>query len=555
MAGNRTGTALTKTQRNGSGNWPAASSERGAAGALGGTGKERAMAKTNGKLVDPHGDEVVHLHQDVLDADLTASEKVMMAVLRKRAFTTGRITVHYPEIAGLARMPLSTVKNKGGVLERLRKKGWIRGVVKDGACINVRMSPGWTSKSGEPSDFDGGTGTEPVQPDPEKGGTESVPASTESVPGAVLNRYRGGTESVPPSENEEGVKGVQNKDKSEAPVALTGSGPQRPGASLNLKEETACGAGAPVATPSLPPEVEQALRAEAEAWTMQVAETVNRNLVQGRDLRLKQPEGNDPIRVVSMKAEGSKPWRGDVETVYAYAGAWYPDADPVLAFRSVIREPARYRAVRQHIFGHAIRMQASQGYKRPRIKLCSLFRLDNTGKDVPESVHILADCDVGCGNLLQRSHELANGPPRPCTCPPDPEKEAELRWRTDPNGCFAASCWEGCWREASARYAEAKVPKWAYWAYIKERLCGPHGYEHPPVPWILDSIDIDDLEKTYAEQVERGLEYCDNWGAGECDPVPEDVKDPVAEAGADSDGAMPLPPVVPVPEDAGGLVR
>ena len=36
-------------------------------------------------------------------------------------------------------------------------------------------------------------------------------------------------------------------------------------------------------------------------------------------------------------------------------------------------------------------------YDRPRIKLCSLTRLDNTGRDVPRSVHSIGKQDVCAG--------------------------------------------------------------------------------------------------------------------------------------------------------------
>ncbi len=487
-------------------------------------------------LTDAHGDEVLHLHRDILDADLTAAEKIMMAALRKQAFTTGRITLHYPDIAVLAHMPLSTVKNKSGIMDRLRKKGWIRGVVKDGACIKVRMSPGWRSKSGEPSDFDVCAGTEPAAPDPEKGGTEPVPGGTEPVPGAVLNRYQSGTEPVPPSENEDGMKGVESKDESEAPVALTGYGPPRPGAPLNKKEETETANAAPALTPALA----GALRAEAEAWTMQVADCIgsDRKVSWGVDVWLPRP-GRNPLVVLKTEPVGSKPWDEDVRKVYAFAVDRYPDADPVLAFRAVIREPARYKAQRQQILGHALRMQGSQGYDRPQIKLCSLIRLDNSGKDVPDSVHAMGKEDTRSGSLLQRAQDVADTVPVPCFHAPDPQIEADLRRMADRGGLYSAPCWDGCWKEASARFAAAGLPMSAYIDYINGLIMAETAGKSSPRPWLMDSVDPQDMIAVHMQQVEGGLDFCDNWdgGAGQCQDAREteeymerdDGSDPAAD--------------------------
>ena len=473
------------------------------------------MNTTRKKLTDMHGDEIVYMHVDILDADMDSAEKIVMMVLRRMAFPSGWVCQHYKEIAKEARMPLSTVKNKGGVMDRLRGKRWIKGASRDGGCIEVRMAPNWKSKSGEPSDFDGGTGTEPVPQDPENGGTDSVPASTEPVPGTVPNRYRGGTEPVPPSENKEGVKRIQNKEESKAPVALTGSGSENrePGASLIMKEETACGAGTPASAPRLSPELAAALREEARLWTEQVAATLNRGFVRGRNLQLKRRDGRDPVKVVSEKAVGSSPWPKDVEAVYGYAVSRYPDADPVLAFRSVIRACAIYKRFAQAILGHACRMQASKGYARPRIKLCSLLRLDNTGVDVPDSCRETAGIDTGQGNLLERARELESTEPAPvCVRAPDQAIEKELRSLLDPRGRHTDACWDGCWKEASARCAASTVPVRVFVAYVAELGYGDWGYTEKPVPWVADSVDPVDLYNRHAESIEAEHGFCDNWG-------------------------------------------
>lgn len=476
-------------------------------------------------LKDAHGDEVVYMHTDVLDAPLDPAEKIVMMVLRRMAFASGWACQHYREIAKQSRMSLSTVKNTDGVIDRLRRKGWIKGVSRDGKCIEVRMAPNWISKSGAPSAFDDDAeATDAVPESAENPGTEPVPAGTEPVPGVVLNRYRSGTGSVPPSENEKGRKEDRSKKMSEAPVALTGSGSENrdgAGAPLNFKEGTACGAGPAKAESVLTPDLAAALRAEARLWTEQVAQMVNRGLVKGRDLKLKRGVGQDPVKVVSMKAVGSKAWPSELESIYRFAVSSHPDADPVLAFRTVIRACAIRKKCAQAILGHAYRMQASMGYDKPQIKLCSLLRLDNTGKDVPERFLEMEDEArgededevIGRGNLLERAQKLVFcDPPPVCAHAPVPAIEAELRALLDSGGRYLDRCWDRCWMEASARCAASTFPVVSYARYAADIKRSEYGGDAQPVPWIADSLDPEQLFINYAEALDSHDGFCGNWG-------------------------------------------
>ena len=517
------------------------------------------------KLTDAHGDEVMYMHADVLDAELDPAEKIVMMVLRRMAFPTGWVCQHYKDVAKQSRMPLSTVKNKDGVMDRLRNKGWIKGVSRDGECIEVKMSPNWKSKSGEPSEFDDRAAAESVPVSAENPGTESVPAGTEPVPGAVPNRYRTGTEPVPPSDNEKGRK-VKTTKMSETPVALTGSGSIRreeTGASLNFVEKTACGAGTPAAVPRLSPDLAATLRVEARLWTEQVAATLNRGLVKGRDLSLKRPAGQDPVKVVSMKVTGSKPWSSDLEAVYGFAMSRYPAADPVHAFRAVIRACACYKKFAQAILGHAYRMQAAKGYDRPQIKLCSLLRLDNTGKNVPERVLEMEGeaCgevdgeDMGRGNLLERAQNLVYmEPAQVCVHAPVPVIVAELRNLLDYGGRYSDACWDRCWNEASARCAASTVPVVSYARHVAAIKHNEYGGENQPLPWIADSLNPEWLFISHAEARDCDVGLCGNWGGPGEGTVSAPGSDEVAASGDGGDPGDKPSGSPPVSGSAGSAI-
>lgn len=460
------------------------------------------------KMTDIHGNEYVPLHTDLIEADLAASDKIVMAVLRKLAFATGEVSMHYAGISEQSRTPLSSLKNKNGIMARLRGKGWIRGAPKDGACISVRMAPNWISKTGAGQDFSGAAAGSAPDPD------------TEPVPEPVPNRYRAGTEPVPPSETNSRTI-VGDYSISGAPVALAGSGSgsgTEAGAPPDKTKSKKRGPGKPVRIPGLTQELERVLIREGRLWTEQVADYIgmDRKASWGNEVRLSASGDREAVSVRRLKPEGSKPWPEDVAAVFGFAMTRYPGADPVMAFRSVIRQPARFKAVRQQIYGHALRMQKSMGYERPQIKLCSLLRLDNAGKDVPASVLTLAGDAVEPGMLLERANAADSvfGPATPCAHAADAAAEARLREAIDLGSSLCSPCWDACWKEAGARFAAARASLPAYKKFIWGQMRGETGYEQTPVLWLMDSVDVAELDVYDSEFRCQDLDFCSNWSAG-----------------------------------------
>ena len=460
-------------------------------------------------LKDAHGDEVVYMHTDVLDAPLDPAEKIVMMVLRRMAFASGWAWQHYREIAKQSRMSLSTVKNTDGVMDRLRRKGWIKGVSRDGKCIEVRMAPNWISKSGAPSAFDDDAeATDAVPESAENPGTEPVPAGTEPVPGVVLNRYRSGTGSVPPSENEKGRKEYRSKKMSEAPVALTGSGSENrdgAGAPLNFKEGTACGAGSPLpkAEPLLPPDIEQALREEAEAWTEQVADIINFP-IRNRQIvfPLKDADGVGR-RIKCRKMTGSSPWPGDCEKVLALAMDLAADDvdlhDPQALFRSYLRTRSARPPMRQRLQEHAYRTARAATAKAVHIGQECVTEL----ADAPQ-IKIAALFRKPGDHEAMRENEERIGYVKTCRFDADPEIEAALRKALDRRNEYSNPAWDRCWREGSARcraYGDfetyVELVKAANWngQFERQRL---------PLPWSVDNVSEDSIISHW---------FCD--GAGE----------------------------------------
>jgi hypothetical protein len=376
-------------------------------------------------------------------------------------------------------MPLRTMRE---ARRTLTKKGWLSGRKVDGDVMAVRMPLSWyEDRNIEPqSTLKLDVKQVTVGVTSVTGGETPVTSDVTPVPCDVT-----------PSDKR-GISDLGEKI-SEAPVAPAGAAATEAetgsGASLILLEEnTAAGTCQPV--PMLTPDIEQALRAEAEAWTQQVAWIINRQTESFLPpFPVKNRDG--VIRKLDRKAvTGSTPWPGDCAKVLALAYEFdlprVDLSDPLAVFRAYLRLRAGSKPLRQGLQAYAFRVAQEATAKSkgvsldsaltltvtPQIKIAALFRKPLDHEELLENINLC--CTTSCFQS------------------PDADIECALRKDLDPRNRYGDAVWDRCWKEASARCKAAEVPARFYGELVK------HNVElGVPMPWVADSLEIRDVENTY----------------------------------------------------------
>ena len=373
-------------------------------------------------------------------------------------------------------IPLRTVRE---ARRSLTKKGWLSGSKVNGDVMAVRMPLSWyEDRNIEPqSNLKLDVKKVTVGVTSVTGGETPVTSDVTPVPCDVT-----------PS-NSRTICDLFLK-MSETPVApADAAATETAGASLILLEEnTPAGTGQPV--PMLTPDVEQALRAEAEAWTQQVAWIINRQTEDfSQPFPLKDRDG--VIRKIDRSpVTGSTPWPGDCAKVLSLAYEFdlprVDLSDPLAVFRAYLRARSDTKRLRQGLQAYAFRIACEATAKArdisldsavtldvaPQIKIAALFRkpLDHE--------QLLDEVGLRCTSSCLQS--------------PDADIEAAIRKELDPKNRYCGPEWNRCWSESSARCKAAEVPVWFYAKYIKYCLEG-----RIPMPWVADSVEIRELEDAY----------------------------------------------------------
>jgi hypothetical protein len=297
------------------------------------------------------------------------------------------------------------------------------------------------------------------------------------------------------------------KKMSEAPVTPADAvATEKSGASLILEKNTPSTETSQL-IPVLTPAIEQALQAEAEAWTQQIAWIINR---QTETFLLPFPVKNRDgvIRKLDRKAvTGSTPWTGDCAKVLSLAYEFdLPRVDlndPLAVFREYLRLRAGSKPLRQGLQAYAFRIAQEATAKSkgvsldsaltltvtPQIKIAALFRKPLDHEEMLDNIGLR--CTTSCFQS------------------PDADIECALRKDLDPRNRYGDAVWDRCWKEASARCKASEIPAWFYGKFVRHHL-----NPEVPMPWVADSVEIRELEAAFDSYRYDDIDSHDEWLAG-----------------------------------------
>lgn len=223
----------------------------------------------------------------------------------------------------------------------------------------------------------------------------------------------------------------------------------------------------------------------AVAWAEQVV-----SMLSPRVWKRQQRGGDQQEQQLGVPSPG-RASRPDIDQLVVLALELWPDTDPVMALRQLLRAGA-WTAERRNALQQYAYMAASGA-----LTVRGLLRIG--GKPDP-----LAFAREAAGALP---------PPPPRAVPVDTDDPALMQTLAydEKPGAWTADVWAPCWVDAAARCRGWQVPPQVYMAVAFYQY--EQAQRSTPLPWLSDSVDLDAQNEFTREY---GRDRVNAWSGGPC---------------------------------------